>query len=170
MTAITNIIKIGEQNYHQDKYGNLEPASNIKLKDKRTAGAPPKVTHNPFNKVIALAIKLKMDWVDDYIIGACFVSGGVSNGKPNVSMDDVKKLLHCETICSANVGASLLTLEVSKRRQQLVAQVARFALSGITMFLERNPTLLEAMQNLVIECRGSIGDSYETPLEWGFPN
>lgn len=167
MNLNTNLIKIGDHHYHQDRFGNLKP-----LKQTNVVGSPvystttgssqrgrkPKVTQNPYADIIRLALKLKMNWIDDYIIGAAFTSAGSSNSKPNVSPDDVASLLCCEEISAKNVGVSMYTFEISLRRQQLVAQAARFALNGVDYFFHKNPSMLEAMENLVLEHASSPWD------------
>lgn len=162
MNLNTNLIKIGDNHYHQDRFGNLKPVKQTNVVGSPTGssqrGRKPKVTQNPYADIIRLALKLKMNWVDDYIIGAAFTSAGCSNGKPNVSPDDVASLLCCEEICAKNVGVSMYTFEISLRRQQLVAQAARFALNGIDYFLHMNPSMLEAMENLVLEHASSPWD------------
>lgn len=160
MNLNTNLIKIGDNHYHQDRFGNLKP-----VKQTYIAGSPvystttgssprgrkPKVTQNPYADIIRVGLIRRMQWLEDYITGAVHTAGGVSNGKPNVAIGDVEKLLCCKEICAKNVGISMYTLRTDPRRQRAVAQAARFALNGIDYFLHMNPSILEAMENLVIE-------------------
>lgn len=111
-------------------------------------GPKPKIFANPLARHIQIAHGDNMPWVDDYVYGACSVVGGVSNGKLNVSPGDVLRVCMLEAISTESVQAAIRNhdlVSVSPRQAQRIAQVARFAVGGIALYLERNPQVREAL-------------------------
>jgi hypothetical protein len=111
-------------------------------------GPKPKVFANSLARHVRLTHAEKQSWLDDYIYGACNVVGGVSNGKLNVSPSDVVRACMLDIISTDRIQAAIQNHEfqpVSERQARRIAQVARFALDGIALCLERHPQIKGAL-------------------------
>lgn len=174
MNLNTNTIDISGNLYLQDALtGDLSPLKEVSTK-KKGKGRPAKRTTNQHYQVVQALLTMqqkdasniaelnraewpeaRQNWFDDIVYGSCNTSVGVNNGKLNVSIRDVKALLRLPEFSSKDVGTSMYTFTTDTRRQRLVAQAARHALDGINHYLHRNPSLLEALENLVMEWKHS---------------
>ena len=116
-------------------------------KAKSTKGRKEPVVENPLYAVI-LAAKVEerpTPWLDDYIRGAINTGPGVINGRYSVSPADVAKLLGLPEISVSVASGFLLNHDrqpMSVRQIQRIIEVARIALRGIALYLERNPMIL----------------------------
>lgn len=174
MNLNTNTTNIGGILYQQDAVtGDLSHLKEASTK-KKGKGRPPLKTKNKYYQIIQAILTIqqkdvsnitelnraewpeaRQNWFDDIVYGSCNTSVGVNNGKLNVSIRDVKALLRLPEFSSKDVGASMYTFETDDRRQRAVAQAARHALDGINHYLHCNPSLLEALENLVLEWKHS---------------
>ena len=75
-------------------------------------------------------------WMEDIVMGACYTSMGVSNGKLNANPSLVKAALFSPYI-STTACQNIYEAEISERTAQRVAKAARFALGGIDKYLSR---------------------------------
>lgn len=75
-------------------------------------------------------------WMEDIVMGACYTSMGVSNGKLNANPSLVKASLFSPYISTA-ACLNIYEANISERTAQRVAKAARFALGGIDLFLSR---------------------------------
>ena len=75
-------------------------------------------------------------WMEDIVMGACYTSMGVSNGKLNANPSLVKASLFSPYI-STDACLNIYEANISERTAQRVAKAARFALGGIDLFLSR---------------------------------
>lgn len=116
-------------------------------KTKSTKGRKESIIKNPLHAVI-LAAKVEeipTPWLDDYIRGAINTGPGVINGRYSVSPADVAKLLGLPEISVSVASGFLLNHDrqpMSVRQIQRIIKVARIALRGIALYLERNPMIL----------------------------
>lgn len=121
---------------------------------------PKKITINNIAKHVMLADVQEessngcpqQNWVEDYVMGACYTVAKASNGKLNVNPAHVFVAVKMEIISTESVGAAFRKpngepLGVSQVK--LIGQCARFALNGMQMHLDRNPTLYDALQTEV---------------------
>ncbi|MCP8467199.1 helix-turn-helix domain-containing protein [Pseudomonas sp. ZM23] len=84
-------------------------------------------------------------WLDDIIRGAITTGPGTNNGKENVSVGDVIKVLRLPTI-STTVASEILYNHdferMSPRQVERVIQAARLALGGVVHYLRSHPGYL----------------------------
>lgn len=126
---------------------------------------PPKVMANPIHHLIVLADihpehdlydLPPQDWVEGYVMGACYVVAKASKGKLNVSPAHVYAAVKMPDISTAAVR-NLTGL--GKSQVALIAQCARLALDGMMMHLERNPQVRDALQ-AEVECIDACTSAY----------
>ncbi|EKT4540368.1 hypothetical protein QEM15_002538 [Pseudomonas putida] len=90
-------------------------------------------------------------WFDDYVMGACYVSMNADRGRLDVSPGDIRKLCKLDEISVKSVQSLIWNhqiLPVSKRHAQRLVKVAIIALSGIEMYLDRNPAVKAKLESL----------------------
>lgn len=112
-------------------------------------GPKPKVFVNALAPYIQVAHAEGMYWVDDFVYGACYTSGEVSNGTLNVSPSDVLRVCMLPIISTETVRSVIRTRSfepVSDRQARRIAKVAKFAIGGIDLYLSRHPEVLAALQ------------------------
>jgi hypothetical protein len=139
----------------------LELPAGESLQRDAKRGPKPKVFVNLLAQHIQVAYAENHAWLDDYVFGACSVVGGVSNGKLNVSPSDVRRVCMLERISTEGVQAIIRNHDfkpVSPQQARRLAQVARFALDGMSLYLQRNP---ETMKFLAFEV--DFASSYVSP-------
>ncbi|MFK3942022.1 hypothetical protein ACI2KC_10085 [Pseudomonas monteilii] len=88
--------------------------------------------------------ELNLHWFDDYIMGACYVSMREDHGRLDVSPTDIRRICKLDTISAKGVKSLIWNHEirfVSQRHAQRLANVAMFAIEGIEIFLDRNPSI-----------------------------
>jgi hypothetical protein len=121
-------------------------------------GPKPKVTPNPYASHLKVAHAERHSWIDDYVHGACMTVGGVNNGKMNASPSHVLRACMLDTI-STEAVKNVIRLEglrtMSDQQARRICQCARFAIDGIELFLEHNPTIRQQLQFEV-----NFADSY----------
>ncbi|SFI62618.1 hypothetical protein SAMN05216206_2581 [Pseudomonas guineae] len=130
--------------YAPDETPSATPSTDRPAKRGRPAGAITS-TPNPLYALISEAADLGLPWLEDIVYGACVTSGGVSNGKMNCCPRHVLRTLTRPSISIETVGFGL---GCSLRAKQRTAQVARHALGGIELYLERNPEVRSRLENL----------------------
>jgi hypothetical protein len=112
-------------------------------------GPKPKVTPNPYASLIKVANAECHRWVDDYVHGACMTVGGVNNGKMNASPSHVLLTCMLDQI-STEIVKSVIRLKglrtMSDQQARRICQCARFAIGGMELYLERNPTVHQQLQ------------------------
>lgn len=124
--------------------GTSNPGNVVVSNEKSGRGPKPKVLINPLARHIQVADTEAMGWVDDYVHGACCTVGGRSNGRLNASPADVRRVCMLDTISTDSVQAIIRNhekLPVSKPHARRIAQIARFAIGGISHYLHRNPAI-----------------------------
>lgn len=140
-----------EQSSNKQTVGNP-----IEIKVKR--GPKPKTMLNPYAKHFKVAHSEKHTWLDDYVYGSCMTAGGVSNGTMNTSPSHVLNACMLDIISTEIVIATIhlegLTF-MSPQQARRVCQCARHAISGMSFFLERNPSIKG-----LLEFEVSFADSY----------
>ncbi|ALE01047.1 hypothetical protein [Pseudomonas syringae] len=112
-------------------------------------GPKPKIFFNTIADLVQMAIADQQRWIDDYVYGACHTTGDVSNGTLNVSPGDVVRVCALPVISTATVKAIIRNHAfepVSDRQARRIAQVAKFALGGMALYLDRNPSVTAALQ------------------------
>jgi hypothetical protein len=136
------------------------PASDaITLPAKRVT-RPKKVTINNIAKHVMLADVQEessngcpqQNWVEDYVMGACYTVAKASNGKLNVNPAHVFTAVKMDVISTESVRAAFRNSKgepLGKTQVALIGQCARFALNGMHMHLDRNPDVYEALQTEV---------------------
>lgn len=138
-----------------------EPTANnaIPLPVKRVT-RPKKVTINNIAMHVSLAdVEERADngqpiqnWVEDYVMGACYTVAKANNGKLNVSPRHIFAAVKMNVISTETVGAAFRNSKgepLGKTQVALIGQCTRFALNGMQMYLDRNPDLYEALQTEV---------------------
>lgn len=128
----------------------LLPEGVVDLDVQRSKRGPkPKVTLNLHASHFKVAHAEHHSWIGDYVHGACMTVGGVSNGKMNVSPSHVLRACMLAEI-STEIVKSLIRLEglrtMSDQQARRVCQCARFAISGMALYLEHNPTVRQQLQ------------------------
>lgn len=112
-------------------------------------GPKAKVRVNQYASHIRVAHDDRCGWVDDYVFGACTVVTGISNGKLNVSPSHVLRACMLNEI-STEIVKKAIRLEglrtMSDQQARRICQCARFAIRGMELYLERNPTVLQQLQ------------------------
>lgn len=86
------------------------------------------------------------NWVEDYIMGACYVVAGASKGILNVSPRHVYGACKMEMISTETI---MTAANVEDRQARRIAQCARYALKGMQMHLNRHPALMRALSTEV---------------------
>lgn len=111
--------------------------------EKKKRGRQPKVTDNTTvakwlieHKWMNLDkdIKHKLpEFVDDAVYGALYICGEISNGKLNVSTENIYRCLMLTEISTTEVESLMIGLghSYSERTLRRITQVARFAAKGI---------------------------------------
>ncbi len=118
---------------------------------------PKKVTFNKIAMHVSLADVEErssngqplQNWVEDYVMGACYTIAKANNGKLNVSPSHIFAAVKMDIISTESVGAAFRNFKgepLGKTQVALIGQCARYALNGMQMYLDRNPTLYEALQ------------------------
>lgn len=112
-------------------------------------GPKPKVISNQHASHFKVAHDERRGWVDDYVFGACVTSGGISNGKMNVSPSHVLRACMLNEI-STDIVKKVIRLAglrtMSDQQARRVCQCARLAIGGMELYLERNPTVRQQLQ------------------------
>lgn len=111
-------------------------------------GPKPKVFVNTLAPYIQVAHAEGMQWVEDFVYGACYTSGEVSNGTLNVSPSDVLRVCMLPIVSTEAVRSVIRTRSfepVSDRQARRVAKVATFAIGGMDLYLSRNPRIMDAL-------------------------
>lgn len=125
------------------------PVGTIDLDAVRAKRGPkPKVFVNTLAPYIQVAHTEGMQWVDDFVYGACYTSGEVSNGTLNVSPSDVLRVCMLPIVSTEAVRSVIRTRSfepVSDRQARRIAKVATFAIGGIDLYLSRNPRIMDAL-------------------------
>ncbi|AZC94216.1 hypothetical protein [Pseudomonas chlororaphis] len=112
-------------------------------------GPKPKVFVNVFAPIIQVAHAECMQWIDDFVYGACYTSGEVSNGTLNVSPTDVLRVCMLPLISTGTVRSAIRNRSfepVSERQARRIAKVAKFAVGGVDLYLSRNPEVMAVLQ------------------------
>jgi hypothetical protein len=126
------------------------PAGIIDLDAARAKlGRKPNEFINTLATYVQVAHAEEMQWLDDYVYGACYVSGDVSNGTLNVSPSDVLRVCMLPVISTQAVKAVIRTRSfnpISDRQARRIAKVAKFAIGGIDLYLSRNPETMVILQ------------------------
>jgi len=128
--------------------GTSNPNNVVVPEEKSGRGPKPKVFINSLARHIQVADAEAMGWVDDYVYGACCGVGGRSNGKLNASPADVRRVCMLDTISTDSVQAIIRNhekLPVSKPHARRIAQIARFAIGGMSHYLHRNPAIKKTL-------------------------
>ena len=125
------------------------PVGVIDLDAERSRRGPkPKVKANQYASLLKVAHAEKCGWVDDYVFGASAVAG-VSNGILNASPTRVLQACLLNEI-SVEAVKSVIRLEglrtMSDQQARRICQCARVAIGGMELYLERNPTVRQALQ------------------------
>lgn len=112
-------------------------------------GPKPKVKPNLIASLLRMAHAERRGWIDDYVFGACATAAGVSNGKLNVSPSHVLRACLLDEI-SVEVVKRVIRLDglrtMSDPQARRICQCARFAIGGMELYLERNPTVRQQLQ------------------------
>ncbi|OSN12245.1 hypothetical protein BV330_05516 [Pseudomonas syringae pv. actinidiae] len=140
-----------EHSPYKQTIGNL---TEIKVK----RGPKPKTMLNPYAKHFKVANSENHPWLDDYVYGSCMTAGGVSNGTMSTSPSHVLKACMLPEVTTENIKASILLenlTPMSDRQARRVCQCARYAISGMSFFLERNPSIKG-----LLEFEVSFAESY----------
>lgn len=112
-------------------------------------GPKPKALFNPYANHFKVARADGRSWIDDYVFGACVTVAGVHKGKLNVSPAHVLRACLLNEI-STEIVKRVIRLEglrtMSDQQARRICQCARFAVGGMEMYLERNPTVRQELQ------------------------
>jgi hypothetical protein len=112
-------------------------------------GPKPKVKSNKIASLLKVAHAEKREWVDDYVYGSCYVAAGDSNDKLNVKPTHVLRACLLDEI-SVEVVKRVIRLDglrtMSDQQARRICQCARFAIGGMELHLERNPTVRQQLQ------------------------
>lgn len=90
-------------------------------------------------------------WFDDYIMGACYVSMIADRGRLDMSPTDIRKICKLDEVSVKGVQLLIWNHEispVSRRHAQRLVKVAIIALSGIELYLDRNPAIKAKLTSL----------------------
>jgi hypothetical protein len=144
---------------------SLIPEGVIDLDAARAKRGPkPKVFMNALAPFIQVAHAERMQWIDDFVYGACYTSGEVSGGTLNVSPMDVLRACMLPVITTESVRAIIRNRSfepVSDRQARRIAKAAKFAVGGIDLYLSRNPEIMAILQyevDFVASYRPDLGD------------
>lgn len=112
-------------------------------------GPKPKVKANQIASLLKVAHAEHRGWVDDYVYGSCYVAAGDSNDKLNVKPTHVLRACLLDEI-SVEVVKRVIRLEglrtMSDQQARRICQCARFAIDGMELYLECNPTVRQQLQ------------------------
>lgn len=135
---------------HIETQAESLPEGIIDLDAQRSKRGPkPKVMYNPQASHFKVAHAEHHGWVDDYVHGACMTVGGVTNGKMNVSPSHVLRACMLDEISTEVVKKVIRLRELrtmSDQQARRICQCARFAIEGMELYLERNPTVQAHLQ------------------------
>ncbi|PMU16559.1 MULTISPECIES: hypothetical protein [unclassified Pseudomonas] len=112
-------------------------------------GPKPKVFINTLAPFIQAAHSERMQWLDDFVYGACYTSGETSNGTLNVSPSDVRRVCMLPVISTETVRSVIRTRSfepASERQARRIAKAAKFAIGGIDLYLSRNLSVMERLK------------------------
>ncbi|MFP0195972.1 hypothetical protein ACKJSM_12460 [Pseudomonas sp. PHC1] len=112
-------------------------------------GPKPKVFVNTLAPYVQVAHSEGMQWLDDFVYGACYTSGGTSNGALNVSPTDVLRVCMLPIISTETVRSVIRVRSfepVSESQARRIANAAKFAIGGIDLYLSRNPEVMDALR------------------------
>lgn len=149
---------------------NVQPEHQKKIVAMKSVTRPFKVTHNPLHRLIALAdVHPEHDlydlpaqnWVEDYVMAACYTVAKASKGKLNVSPQHVYAAVKMPDISTAAIRNAT---GLGKSQGSLIAQCARHALDGMMMYLEHNPQVRDVLQ-AELDCIEDCTSAY-TDLRW----
>lgn len=142
-------------------HGIIIPVDNVvELKPRRTNART--IIRNPlstyFDHIRMVALEDSMiddhphysqpevpSWLDNIVRGAICAGPGTNNGKENVSVGDVMRVLRLPTISTTVAGNILYNHDIermSSRQVERVVQAARIALCGIIHYLRSHPGYL----------------------------
>lgn len=125
---------------------NVLPVDIVDLDAVRAKRGPkPKVFLNALAPFIQVAHAEGMQWLDDFVYGACYTSGETSNGTLNVSPSDVRRVCMLPLISTETVRSVIRTRSfepVSERQARRIAKAAKFAIGGIDLYLSRNLSVM----------------------------
>ena len=127
-------------------------------------GPKPKVFVNTLAPFIQVAHAEGMGWVDHFVYGACYTSGGVSNGTLNVSPTDVLRVCMLPMISTETVRSVIRNRSfepVSESQARRIANAAKFAIGGIDLYLSRKPEVMEILRyevDFIASYRASLVD------------
>lgn len=125
-------------------------------------GPKPKVFVNTLAPYVQVAHAEGVQWLDDFVYGACYTSGGTSNGTLNVSPSDVLRVCMLPIISTETVRSVIRTRSfepVSESQARRIANAAKFAIGGIDLYLSRNPEVMDALRyevDFIASYRGSL--------------
>ncbi|WP_457265810.1 hypothetical protein [Pseudomonas sp. P5_C3] len=112
-------------------------------------GPKPKALINQNASHFKVAQDERLGWVDDYVFGACITVAGVHKGTLNVSPSHVLRACLLNEI-STEIVKRVIRLEglrtMSDQQARRICQCARFAIGGMEIYLERNPTVRQELQ------------------------
>lgn len=111
-------------------------------------GPRPNVFVNALAPLIQVAHAESMGWVDDFVYGACYTSGGASNGTLNVSPTDVLRVCMLPMISTETVRSVIRNRcfePVSESQARRIANAAKFAIGGIDLYLSRKHEVMEIL-------------------------
>ncbi|WP_223592401.1 hypothetical protein [Pseudomonas sp. A-R-19] len=112
-------------------------------------GPKPKVKSNQIASLLKVAHAEKYGWVDDYVYGSCYVAAGDSNDKLNVKPTHVLRACLLDEI-SVEVVKRVIRLDglrtMSDQQARRICQCTRYAIGGMELYLERNPTVRQQLQ------------------------
>lgn len=133
-----------------DFASSIMPVGVIDLDSARAKRGPkPKVFVNALAPYIQVAHSEGMQWVDDFIYGACYTSGGSSNGTLNVSPTDVLRVCMLPVISTEAVRSIIHNRSfepISESQARRIANAAKFAIGGIDLYLSRNPDVMKVLR------------------------
>lgn len=151
-------LKVAANNAHIE--AQEPPASDVVALPVKRVTRPKKVTINKIAMHVSLAdVEERLDngqpiqnWVEDYVMGACYTVAKASNGKLNVNPAHVFAAVKMDVISTESVSTAFRNSKsepLGKTQVALIGQCARYALNGMQMHLERNPDLYDALQTEV---------------------
>ncbi|MGO4323783.1 hypothetical protein [Pseudomonas sp. KB_12] len=112
-------------------------------------GPKPKVFVNTLAPYVQVAHAEGMQWLDDFVYGACYTSGGTSNGTLNVSPSDVLRVCMLPIISTETVRSIIRNRSfepVSESQARRIANAAKFAIGGIDLYLSGNSEVMDALR------------------------
>lgn len=146
---------------------NAPPEPQKRIATMKSVTRPFTIMHNPLHRLIALAdVHPEHDlydlpaqnWVEDYVMAACYTVAKASKGKLNVSPQHVYAAVKMPDISTAVVRNAT---GLGKSQGSLIAQCARHALDGMMMYLEQNPQVRDVLQaelDCIDDCTSAYTD------------